>query len=155
MAEDHTDAASIPVRRGTDRADVRRHAPEAAFGELVVRPLLRHCDLAEAQAGARRKWTNLGRPQSGKNFGGQGGELWTPGGEASFVWRLVSESAALGAQVCWFTTLVSKSANLEGVMKGLERVKPAEVRTIEMSQGQKRSRIVAWTFLPSKNPSRV
>jgi 23S rRNA (adenine1618-N6)-methyltransferase len=106
--------------------------------------------LEEAQAAARRKWENLNRPDTGKNFGGQAAELCTPGGEAAFILRLIAESAALGAQVYWFSTLISKAANLERVMKALERAKPSDTRTIEMSQGQKKSRVVAWTFLDKK-----
>lgn len=48
------------------------------------------------------------------------------------------------------TTLISKSANLPVVLKALRRVKPADTRILEMSQGQKKSRVVAWTFLGKK-----
>ena len=46
--------------------------------------------------------------------------------------------------------MISKSANLPSVLKSLERVKTADMRTIEMSQGQKKSRVVAWTFIDRK-----
>jgi len=32
-------------------------------------------------------------------------------------------------------------------MKFLQKVNAAEIKTIDMAQGQKNSRIVAWTFL--------
>ena len=76
--------------------------------------------------------------------------MWTPGGEAQFARRLIAESAALASQVLWFSTLISKSANLPGVLKALKRANPADARTIAMSQGQKKSRLVAWTFLDQK-----
>jgi 23S rRNA (adenine1618-N6)-methyltransferase len=47
----------------------------------------------------------------------------------------------------WFTPLISKAANLPGVYSALKKVNALEIKTIEMSQGQKKSRIVAWTFL--------
>ncbi|MFH1018315.1 MAG: 23S rRNA (adenine(1618)-N(6))-methyltransferase RlmF [Pseudomonadota bacterium] len=123
--------------------------PDERFDLTLCNPPF-NASLDEAQAGTKRKWANLNRPETEKNFGGQGAELWTPGGEAAFAWRLISESAALGTQVLWFSTLISKSANLPSVLKALERVKPADTRTIEMSQGQKKSRVVAWTFLDKK-----
>jgi 23S rRNA (adenine1618-N6)-methyltransferase len=47
----------------------------------------------------------------------------------------------------WFTSLVSKKENLSSIYKTLNKVSAVEVKTIDMAQGQKTSRIVAWTFL--------
>jgi 23S rRNA (adenine1618-N6)-methyltransferase len=47
----------------------------------------------------------------------------------------------------WFTTLVSKKDNLKSIYKTLNKVSAVAVKTFEMAQGQKNSRIVAWTFL--------
>lgn len=111
-----------------------------------------HASREEAQAGTRRKWMNLGRGAPGPaapslNFGGQAGELWCEGGEPAFVRRMVEESAAISDRCLWFTTLVSKSANLPGVLRALKQARVAARRILPMSQGQKQSRIVAWTFL--------
>ena len=84
------------------------------------------------------------------NFGGQAAELWCPGGEAAFVARLIRESAEHAEQVLWFSTLISKSGNLPGVYAALKKAGALETRTVEMSQGQKQSRFVAWTFLNSE-----
>lgn len=46
----------------------------------------------------------------------------------------------------WFTTMVSKHKNLPGIRKSLKMVRAVESRTIEISVGQKKSRIVAWSF---------
>ncbi|HZU52560.1 MAG TPA: RlmF-related methyltransferase, partial [Holophagaceae bacterium] len=81
-----------------------------------------------------------------RNFGGQGAELWCEGGEAAFIVRMIEESARHRDACRWFTTLVSKSANLPTVHRTLRRVEAGDIRTIEMAQGQKKSRIVAWTF---------
>ncbi len=123
--------------------------PEERFDLTLCNPPF-NASLEEAQAGAKAKWAKLDHPQTGKNFGGQGAELWTPGGEAAFARRMATESAALGTQVLWFSILISRSANLESVMDALERLRPEELRTIEVSQGNKKSRIVAWTFLDEK-----
>lgn len=109
-----------------------------------------HASAAEAEAGSQRKVRNLGK-QKGKmtvlNFGGQQAELWCEGGEVGFIRKMIEESTALGKQCFWFSTLVSKSMNVPFIYGSLERQRPVEIRTIEMAQGQKISRFVAWTFL--------
>lgn len=111
-----------------------------------------HASLAEARSGTQRKWQNLGKDSNKKkvpvlNFGGQGMELCCEGGEEAFVCRMVEESARLRGSSMWFTTLISKSASLPGVYRAIKYAGAVENRTIEMAQGQKKSRIVAWTFL--------
>ncbi len=109
-----------------------------------------HASKYEARAGTERKWRNLGREAQGRslNFGGQGGELWCPGGELAFIGRMIEESLAFKDQVRWFTTLVAKSAHLGRLQHALRQHDLVEQRVIEMAQGQKRSRVLAWTFLP-------
>jgi 23S rRNA (adenine1618-N6)-methyltransferase len=115
-----------------------------------------HASLAEANAGSQRKWKNLGKaPESKKgapklNFGGQGAELWAPGGEIAFVQGMISESREIPKRILWFTTLLSKESNLLTVYHALNQAKVFETRTLDLFQGQKKSRIVAWTFLNTK-----
>jgi 23S rRNA (adenine1618-N6)-methyltransferase len=112
-----------------------------------------HASREEAQEVAMRKQTNLGYKKSDKtilNFGGQDAELWTPGGELEFVTRMIEESAEIPETVFWFSTIISKSENLQLLYRVLERVNAFDVKKIEMSQGQKISRILAWTFLNKK-----
>jgi len=123
--------------------------PEERFDVTLCNPPFNASE-AESKMGAKRKWANLGRPETEKNFGGRPAELWTPGGEAAFVRRLIEESAGPGRQVYWFTTLVSKSENIPGVEKALARAKALDARIIEMEHGQKKSRIAAWTFLDER-----
>jgi len=122
-----------------------------------------HASLEDANAGSRRKWQNLNKETSAKNrtrnkaptlnFGGQAAELYCAGGEKAFVDRMISESKQFSGQCLWFTTLISKEANLPSVYRALKKVGALEVKTIAMAQGQKKSRIVAWTFLNSKQHS--
>lgn len=106
-----------------------------------------HASLAEARAASREKWAKLGRPRdTGLNFGGAENELWHPGGEEAFARRMIEESAAFGAQVRWFTVLISKAGTLPSVEKALGKEGVRERRIIDMAQGQKKSRLVAWTF---------
>ena len=105
-----------------------------------------HASEKEAIKGTMRKWTNLkGESNSELNFGGQAHELWCNGGEALFIKRMIKESAQFKAQVGWFTTLVSKGAHLPKLQKQLHKLK-ATYKVIDMAQGQKQSRILAWHF---------
>lgn len=102
---------------------------------------------AEARASASDKWRKLGKGgTAARNFGGRGAELWCEGGETAFIRRMVQESAADPELCGWFTTLVSKSANLPAVHRALRQAEAREIRTVEMAQGQKKSRFVAWRF---------
>jgi 23S rRNA (adenine1618-N6)-methyltransferase len=80
------------------------------------------------------------------NFGGQSAELWCEGGEARFVTQLIAESANFQHKVLWFSTLVSKASNLPAIETALKKAGVLESQVVEMSQGQKQSRFVAWTF---------
>jgi len=64
-----------------------------------------------------------------------------------FLTQMIYESVKYPKQCLWFTTLVSKKDNLKNIYKLLNKVGAAEIKTINMAQGQKSSRIVAWTFL--------
>ena len=105
-----------------------------------------HTSAAEAAAGTQRKLRNLGGKKVGLNFGGKANELWCEGGELGFIRRMIEESAEFAGQCEWFTTLVSKSEHLPRLEQALRKVKAAEVKIIDMAQGQKKSRILAWRF---------
>ncbi|MDO7844882.1 23S rRNA (adenine(1618)-N(6))-methyltransferase RlmF [Hymenobacter sp. M29] len=109
-----------------------------------------HASAAEAAAGTQRKTAALGTrrgPRPTLNFGGQNNELWCEGGEAGFIRRMVQESGRRPTSAYWYTSLVSKKETLPGVYRALQTAGATDVRTIEMAQGQKKSRLVAWTFL--------
>lgn len=109
-----------------------------------------HASLEDAREAGRTKWRKLGRPpDTDSNFGGAENELWSPGGEETFARRMIEESADFRAQVLWFTALISKASTLPAVEKALIKAGALERRTIDMAQGQKKSRIVAWTFRPA------
>lgn len=109
-----------------------------------------HASADDAARGSRRKWRNLGKSDATApplNFGGQASELWCTGGEASFVRRMIRESAGIQTRVFWFSSLVSKAGNLAGVHRQLKKAGVRDVREVAMAQGSKQSRFVAWTFL--------
>jgi 23S rRNA (adenine1618-N6)-methyltransferase len=126
-------------------------APDERFELTLCNPPF-HASARQAEESARRKWKKLGKPVAPGtapplNFGGQGRELWCPGGESWFLRKLIQESKPLGQRCLWFTALVSKRETLPAVEAALQSAGVAEKRLVEMEQGQKRSRLVAWTFL--------
>lgn len=123
--------------------------PEDKFAFTICNPPF-HASQDEATKSALRKVNALETTKSSKpllNFGGQNSELWCEGGELGFITQMIFESAKYPLQCLWFTTLVSKKDNLNSIYKTLNKVSPVEIKTIEMAQGQKTSRFVAWTFL--------
>ncbi len=108
-----------------------------------------HSSAAEAQSGTRRKLQNLGKHRGKEtvlNFGGQNTELWCEGGEVAFIRKMIEESTDIADQCSWFSSLVSKSASLPFIYTALKTADVAQIKTVEMAQGQKVSRFVAWTF---------
>jgi len=59
---------------------------------------------------------------------------------------MIRESAQFSGSVSWFTSLISKKERLPVFYSELEKVKATDIRIIPMAQGQKKSRILAWTF---------
>ncbi len=109
-----------------------------------------HASAKEAKAGTMRKLNNLKNKKVNDiklNFGGTNNELWCDGGEVGFVENMIKESKEYADNCLWFTTLISKESNLKSAYYFLEKIKAMNVNTIEMGQGNKKSRIIAWTFL--------
>ena len=122
---------------------------EDKFAFTICNPPF-HNSKEEATKSSIRKVNNLQEIRTKNpvlNFGGQNAELWCDGGEIGFITQMIYESAKYPMQVLWFTTLVSKKENLPSIYKTLNKVAAVEVKTMDMAQGQKTSRIVAWTFL--------
>ncbi|WP_279452590.1 MULTISPECIES: 23S rRNA (adenine(1618)-N(6))-methyltransferase RlmF [Aeromonas] len=123
-------------------------APRERFALTLCNPPF-HASLAEASKGTERKLRNLGKEVKDKpvlNFGGQKAELWCEGGEAAFLAAMINQSLAFAEQCLWFSSLVSKKENLPAAKKALTRVGARQVRVLEMAQGNKVSRVLAWTF---------
>lgn len=126
--------------------------PEDQFAFTICNPPF-HASQEEATQSSLRKVNHLNNTKSNKpilNFGGQNAELWCSGGEIGFITQMIYESVKYPLQVFWFTTLVSKKDNLKSIYKTLNKVGAVDIKTIEMAQGQKISRFVAWTFLSEK-----
>ncbi|MCG7548012.1 23S rRNA (adenine(1618)-N(6))-methyltransferase RlmF [Pseudoalteromonas sp. Of7M-16] len=107
-----------------------------------------HASEQEAKKGTDRKWKNLGVAKTSKhlNFGGHAPELWCKGGELAFIRGMMNESAQFKDQVGWFTSLISKKDNLPALTKCLTQIGVKQHKVINMVQGNKQSRFIAWRF---------
>ena len=140
---------SVRRQRSADHIFIDIINPGEKFSLSICNPPF-HTSMKEAAEGTARKWKNLGKNKKAStdlNFGGKNAELWCEGGEERFILKMIEESGRFAQSVQWFTSLVSKKETLAACYRALERVGAKEVRTIEMKQGQKVSRILAWTYL--------
>lgn len=143
---------AISVRQQANRKHILLDllASDERFDISLCNPPF-HASADEALRGSQRKWRALGKADPKRklpvlNFGGQSQELWCEGGEIGFVTQLINESAKVPQQVLWFSTLVSKASNLPLIQSALKKAGALESQVVEMGQGQKQSRFVAWTF---------
>ena len=141
----------IEIRHQKNAASIFKgiFKPQEVFDITMCNPPF-HSSAEEAQAGTEKKWKNLGYKKTVKpilNFGGQNSELWCKGGEVGFVTKMVEESSKIQDSSLWFTSLVSKSTSLPAIYFALKKVGAVSIKTINMTQGNKVSRMVAWTFL--------
>ncbi|MDO9180821.1 MAG: 23S rRNA (adenine(1618)-N(6))-methyltransferase RlmF [Bacteriovorax sp.] len=111
-----------------------------------------HSSLEEAQGSNQRKTKNLGRPAAGLNFGGVANELWCTGGEVAFAKQMIKESITYKYNCFWYSTLISKYTSLPEIYDALKMANVQDFKTIDMAQGQKKSRVIAWTF---HNPHQI
>lgn len=144
----------IDIRKQSNNSSVFKGIIEQneCFDVTICNPPF-HSSLAEAMEGTTRKVNNLNAGKVTKtilNFGGQHNELWCKGGEKQFLSTMIKESALFSSNCFWFTSLVSKSSSLQSIYVELEKANAYSVKTIEMKQGNKISRFVAWTFLNKK-----
>ena len=101
----------------------------------------------EAMQANTKKLEGLGNVDIGRNFSGKQQELWYKGGEKAFIHMYAYESSKFKNNCFWYTTLVSKKENAESLFPSLKKLGATEIKTIPMHQGNKITRIVAWTFL--------
>ncbi len=145
----------INLRRQNIRENIFRGViePHDTFHITLCNPPF-HASMEKANKGTQRKWFKLGKEQSSKlNFGGQNDELWCPGGEIKFIASMVEQSMEFADQCLWFSSLVSKKANLQPLYRILRKAKVADFKVVEMAQGQKTSRFIAWTHIKKNQRS--
>ena len=82
-----------------------------------------------------------------RNFSGTASELWYEGGEKAFLHNYLYESSLFKTNCFWYTSLVSNKDLMKSMQKSLKKLGATQVKVINMQQGNKISRVVAWTFL--------
>lgn len=119
--------------------------PEDYFHFTICNPPF-HASAEDAAHASNRKNTNLGHKKNNLNFGGKNSELWCEGGEIEFITKMIHESVNYKKNVHWFTSLVSRYESMPFLQEELKKLGIKTVRTLDMAQGQKKSRILAWSF---------
>lgn len=112
-----------------------------------------HSSAIAAKEGSIRKikgLTNKNIKEPVLNFGGQENELWCEGGEFQFVKQMIIQSVNFAHQCLWFTTLVSKKEHLKPLQTILNQTGAKSIQVLPMHQGNKMSRILAWSFNEEK-----
>ncbi|MBK8051900.1 MAG: 23S rRNA (adenine(1618)-N(6))-methyltransferase RlmF [Saprospiraceae bacterium] len=144
-------AGKVILRFNPDAGDIFTHIikPDEYIDMTICNPPF-HTSAAEARSGTMRKLKNLNPtkpPVQVLNFGGTSTELWCDGGEERFVKDMITQSKAFGDRVLWFTTLISKQSLVRRTQTALRDIGAKDIRIIPMGQGNKTSRILAWTYL--------
>ena len=140
--------SQIELRHQKYKANVLEHIiqPDDTFDLIICNPPFFKNSL-DAQQNNQRKFNNLNlKAKDSLNFGGRSNELWYKGGEEAFVKKMASESVQFKNQVHWFTALVSKKENIKNIKRTINKTFPTEVKVVDMSQGHKISRFIAWTY---------
>jgi len=119
--------------------------------EAVICNLPFHDSNEAALVATKKKLKGLGKETDFvRNFGGKHNELWYKGGEKVFIQNYIYESSLFKNKCYWFSTLVSKKENVRPIKVSLKKLKVTEVKVIPMHQGNKITRIVAWTFITNE-----
>lgn len=105
-----------------------------------------HASKEEARQESKRKLKNLKIKSSALNFSGTSSELWCPGGEVGFITRMIEESVLFQDNIQYFSCLVAKAEHLPAIYTVLKNHHVPLIQTIPMAQGQKKSRIIVWSF---------
>lgn len=138
----------IELRHQQFKSHILKHIiqPEDSFDVVICNPPF-FKNRTDAEKSNLRKFQNLNlSEEKSQNFGGLSNELWYKGGEEAFIKKMAEESLQFKEQVHWFTAIVSQKENLKNIKRAINKTKPLEVKIVEMEQGNKQSRFVAWRF---------
>nr|CAB3448616.1 unnamed protein product [Digitaria exilis] len=83
--------------------------------------------------------------------GGTAEEMVCPGGELSFVTRIIEDSVSFKNSFRWFTSMVGRKANLKLLISKAREAGASVVKTTEFVQGQTARWGLAWSFIAPRN----
>ncbi|MBB3124734.1 23S rRNA (adenine1618-N6)-methyltransferase [Mesoflavibacter sabulilitoris] len=106
-------------------------------------------DETEANSATLKKLKGLNQDTNSinRNFSGISNELWYKGGEKAFLHNYLYESSLFKNKCFWYTTLVANKDNIKSMYASLDKLGAKIIKTLPINIGQKKSRVVAWTFL--------
>lgn len=141
---------NVTIRQQTNKNNILKNiiGENECFNVVICNPPFFKSE-EETLSKTAQKLRNLGKKTTGKpiqNFSGQHSELWCEGGEKAFITNYIYESLYFKTQVLWFTSLVSNKEHLRPLQSLLKKVKAKDVKVINMKQGNKISRILAWRY---------
>jgi len=145
---------NIAIKLQTDKNNFFIGAIDEEYVDITMCNPPFHASLKDALSANKQKRNNLNKTRSSDldeklNFGGQKSELWCKGGEILFLKKMAKESLLFSKKVGYFTSLISKKENIKPIEKILKKLGALDIKIIEMTHGNKISRIIAWSF--SKN----
>lgn len=148
IIDKNPDLKDIELRHQQFKSNILEHViqPTDAFDVVVCNPPF-FKNRTDAERNNLRKFQNLQLDEKNtQNFGGLSNELWYKGGEEAFIKKMAEESIQFKDQVIWFTAIISQKDSLKNIKRAINKTKPSEVKIVEMEQGNKQSRFIAWTF---------
>lgn len=140
----------IQLKQQTDSAQIFKGILNNAdkFSATMCNPPFYRSQEEAMQANARKlEGLGISDNVATRNFSGKQQELWYKGGEKAFLHTYLYESSQFKTQCFWYTSLVSKKENVQSMYDSLTKLGATAIKTIPMRQGNKATRIVAWTFL--------
>lgn len=140
-------SANIKLRFQEDKNNILNKIikPNDKFTASICNPPF-FKSLEEAQNANKRKQENLDLESTQRNFSGNNNELWYKGGEKAFLHNYLYQSSLFKDNCEWFTSLVSKKENVKSMSVSLKKLNAKKIKTINMSTGNKVTRIVCWQF---------
>ena len=141
---------NVELRLQSDKSSIFKGiiSPRDLFDIVICNPPF-HDSAESAMRGSIRKIRALKGVKTDKatlNFGGTSNELWCEGGEFRFISQMIKESQQYSGQCNWFTSLVSNEDNLKPLKSELRKYNITIYKILEMHQGNKVSRILAWRY---------
>ncbi|KAN0126494.1 Protein of unknown function (DUF890) domain containing protein [Russula decolorans] len=82
-------------------------------------------------------------------------EMITPGGEETFVSKMVDESITLGKRCRWYTSMVGKQSSLTVLVTLLHTHSITNYALTELVQGHTRRWALAWSFTDTRLPDDI
>ncbi|OUR90885.1 23S rRNA (adenine(1618)-N(6))-methyltransferase [Flavobacteriales bacterium 34_180_T64] len=141
------DVIELRIQKDASQILTEIVTPTDRFSAVICNPPF-YKDEAEAEAANAKKIKGLGKDgKEVRNFAGTNNELIYKGGEKAFLHNYLYQSSLYKTQCFWFSSLVSNKKKLKSMQASLKKLGVFEMKLLDLRQGNKQSRVLAWTFL--------